>query len=241
MCMQFPREPSSSLLVESKDGSIRNPCITNSLILRCLFKFQFTSKQSFRLNLYVCCVLYLLGSLNSSGLVLTQLHEGIIDLLHNFGSRVLAGFTTFVGNLLLDPEVCFAQTILDFDGGFPSQLFHDQLIVGVSSTDSHGSINVLNGQFLIFKGQGNIGEFNHVDHFSGSQVDGDSAVAKGQSQDSFDAVINEGKGASLLAIAPHFKVLGRGNGLTTEGSRSLFASSLKKKERQTGGQMMIDV
>mmetsp|Transcript_21570 Transcript_21570/g.45014 ORF Transcript_21570/g.45014 Transcript_21570/m.45014 type:complete len:386 (-) Transcript_21570:131-1288(-) len=168
----------------------------------------------------------LLGSFHSSGLILSELHEGIVNLLDDFRSGISFTTATFVCNLFLDPEVGLLETISDFDGGFPTKLFHNELVVGVASTHTHGSVNVLDGQLLVFEGQGNVGEFNHIDHFGGSKVDGDGAVGKGEAQDTFDAIIDESEGTSLLAISPHFKVFGGSNGLSAESGRGLFASSL---------------
>ena len=85
---------------------------------------------------------------------------------------------------------------------------------------------MLDGEVLVFEGESNVGKLDHVDHLGGSEVDGDIAVGEGETEDTLDTVVNEGEGAGLLAIAPHLKVLGGGDGLTAEGGGSLFASSL---------------
>ena len=176
----------------------------------------------------------LLGLFNGSGLVLAQLHQTVVHLLHNLGMGVSGGVLSSLGvvfDLFLDPEVGLFESILDLDGGLPSQLFHDQLVVGVAATHTHGSVNVLDGEFLVLEREGNLGKLNHVHHFGGAQVDGDVAVGEGETQDTFDAVIDKGEGASLLAITPHFKVLGTGDGLAAESGGSLFTAALPGSTR----------
>lgn len=166
---------------------------------------------------------------NGYGLLLSELHQTVVNLLNNDGmtvfSRVLTRFC-FLLNLRLDPEVGLSKTFRNGNLGFPPKLLHDELVVGVPSSDTHGSLNMLDWEVLVLEGECNGGKLIHVDHFGGSEVEGDVTVGKCQTKDTFDTVINECKGASLQAISPHFKVLSGGNSLPAKSSRSLFASSL---------------
>mmetsp|Transcript_5305 Transcript_5305/g.6937 ORF Transcript_5305/g.6937 Transcript_5305/m.6937 type:complete len:277 (-) Transcript_5305:374-1204(-) len=145
--------------------------------------------------------------------------------------RISVSGSTFVFNLFLDPEICFLEAILDFHCRFPSQLFFNEDVIGVASPDPHGSINMLDGQFLVFKRKGNIGKFNHVHHFGRSQVDGHLAIRKGESQNTLNAIINKGETTCLLAVTPHFKVFRRSKCLTAKSCRSLFAATLPSSTR----------
>mmetsp|Transcript_4967 Transcript_4967/g.13862 ORF Transcript_4967/g.13862 Transcript_4967/m.13862 type:complete len:295 (-) Transcript_4967:284-1168(-) len=163
---------------------------------------------------------------NGSRFLFTQLHEGIINLLDNFRFGIGSSITTFGFNLFLDPKVGLAQSITNLDGRFPSQFLQNQLVIGITSTNSHGTINMLNGEFLVLKTHGNLSKFNHIHHFGSTQVNGNITITKHETQDTLDTIINVGKGSSLLAITPHFKLGSGCQGLATKGCGSLFSSTL---------------
>ena len=175
---------------------------------------------------------YLLADLvNRRARSRSQLHEGVIHLLYNLRMAVGRGVSTLLLNLLLDPKVCLAQTVLDFDGGFPAEFFHDELVVGVAPANSHRPVDVLDGELLVLEGQRNLGELDHVDHFGATKIEGDATVGEHEPQDPLDAVVDEGEAPRLLAVAPHLKVLRGRDGLAAEGGGSLLAAALPSPAR----------
>jgi len=168
---------------------------------------------------------------NGSGLLLSKLHETVVDLLNNLRStvrrRVLARLCLRL-DLLLDPEIGLLESVIDGDRGFPAELLHNKLVIGVASSNAHGSLNVLDGKLLVLKRESNVGKLNHVHHLGGSKVDRYIAIGKSQTKDSLDTVVNEGKGTGLLSVAPHFKKFRGGDCLSAKGSGGLFTSSLPR-------------
>mmetsp|Transcript_18077 Transcript_18077/g.29945 ORF Transcript_18077/g.29945 Transcript_18077/m.29945 type:complete len:259 (-) Transcript_18077:377-1153(-) len=146
-------------------------------------------------------------------------------------STSLSSLLFFCFNLSLDPHVGLLQTIINRNGWFPSKFGLDEDIVGIASTNAHGTFNVLNGQFLVFKGQGNGRKLNHIDHFGRSQIDWHIAIGKGESQDPLDTIINEREGSCLFTIAPHFEMFGGRQCLATKGCGCLFTASLPGSTR----------
>mmetsp|Transcript_20388 Transcript_20388/g.30042 ORF Transcript_20388/g.30042 Transcript_20388/m.30042 type:complete len:345 (-) Transcript_20388:295-1329(-) len=128
-------------------------------------------------------------------------------------------------NLPLDPEVSILQSLLDLDKRLPSKLLHDQIVIGCSSSDTHRSINVLDGQVLLLEGHGNLSKLNHVHHTGSSKIDRNLALREHKSKNSLYAIINIGERTSLLSISPHLEVFSGSKGLTAERSRSLLAAT----------------
>mmetsp|Transcript_12535 Transcript_12535/g.18413 ORF Transcript_12535/g.18413 Transcript_12535/m.18413 type:complete len:207 (+) Transcript_12535:51-671(+) len=174
-------------------------------------------------------MLRLLGAFNSCRFVISQLHKRIINLLYNLRNTERSNILSrqfLLFNLFLDPEVGLLQTFLNSNLGFPSELFHDKLVIGVATTDTHWSINVLNGQLLIFERESDISEFNHIDHLCRPKIDWNVTIGKHETKDTFYTIINESERTGLLSITPHLKVFSGGDCFAAESSRGLFSSSL---------------
>mmetsp|Transcript_23854 Transcript_23854/g.36302 ORF Transcript_23854/g.36302 Transcript_23854/m.36302 type:complete len:301 (+) Transcript_23854:114-1016(+) len=166
--------------------------------------------------------------INPCALLLSELHKRVIDLLDNLTLRKASGrlsFLLLLLNLSFDPKVSLLKTIGNLNGWCPSQFLADQHIVGVTPSNSHGSINMLDGKILLLEAHGNLGELNHINHFGGSKIDRYFAVGEHEAKNTINTVINEGKGTSLLSISPHFEVFSGSDGLTAECSWGLLASS----------------
>ena len=162
-------------------------------------------------------------------LLLAKLHEGVINLLYDLTLGVIAVGLTFLGfpvDFPLDPEVGLAEAVGDLDGGFPSQLFLDEDIVGVATADAHRAVDVLDGKVLALEGYGNVSELVHAYHLGRSKVDGNVAVGEGKPEYALDAVVDESEGPGLEAVAPHPELLLRRDGLATEGGWSFLAAAL---------------
>ena len=93
----------------------------------------------------------LLGFGNGSRCIIAQLHERIIHLL-DLRMRIRRGVSTLRFILFLDPKVRLAQSFLNLNTGFPPKFLTNQHIVGITTTNAHGTVNVLDGEPLIFKG-----------------------------------------------------------------------------------------
>mmetsp|Transcript_23093 Transcript_23093/g.55667 ORF Transcript_23093/g.55667 Transcript_23093/m.55667 type:complete len:268 (-) Transcript_23093:482-1285(-) len=166
---------------------------------------------------------------SNSALIISQRHERIIHLLDNLTLaevRHVPLLALFL-NLPLNPVVCHAKTINDLNRWLPFQLFKDEFAIGVASTNSHGPVDVLDGQvLLVIVRERHLCEFVHVHHFRGSQVDGDIAIRERQAEDALHAIVNEGEGARLLPVPPHLEFLLRREGLSAEGGGGLLTPSL---------------
>lgn len=87
---------------------------------------------------------------------------------------------------------------------------------------------MLDGELAVAKGQNHLHHFVHADHFAGPEVQGFLEVGLGDPQDALHAVVDEGKGTSLLTVAPHLHLAVAGEGLAAKSSRRLLAATLPR-------------
>mmetsp|Transcript_887 Transcript_887/g.1367 ORF Transcript_887/g.1367 Transcript_887/m.1367 type:complete len:380 (+) Transcript_887:170-1309(+) len=177
---------------------------------------------------------FILGTTTTSNIlgylrtfIISQLHQRIIHLLHNLTLTKVGSIplSLLSFNLPLNPKVSLTKSINNFRLGFPSQLFKNENIIGVTSTYTHGSIDMLDGHILLpFIGERHFGKLIHIHHFSRTKIDGYLTIRKCQSEHTLDTVINESEGTSLLPISPHLHLFRGSNSLPAKGSGGLFTS-----------------
>mmetsp|Transcript_27523 Transcript_27523/g.59145 ORF Transcript_27523/g.59145 Transcript_27523/m.59145 type:complete len:408 (-) Transcript_27523:86-1309(-) len=166
--------------------------------------------------------------------LIPQRHQRVVNLFHHLTlTEVL--FIPLLAlplDLPLNPVDRLLETLLDLNGRFPLQLLEDEFAVRVTSPDSHGSINVLEGHVLLaFVGERNLGEFIHRHHFGRSKVDGYITIRESQPKNPLYTIINKCERTSLFPISPNFKLLLGSDGLPAKGSRGLLASTLPRPPR----------
>ncbi len=99
------------------------------------------------------------------------------------------------------------ESVVEGDGGLPAELLEDQLVVAVPATHALGAGDVLDGQVLLVEGLNHLHHVVHGDHLGASQVERLLEVRLGDAQDALHAVVDEGEGARLHAVAPHLDLV----------------------------------
>mmetsp|Transcript_29774 Transcript_29774/g.95758 ORF Transcript_29774/g.95758 Transcript_29774/m.95758 type:complete len:223 (-) Transcript_29774:653-1321(-) len=152
---------------------------------------------------------------------------GAADLGGGEGGRVHARSGLLL-NLLLDPLVGDAEPVRELDRGVPPELLLDHGVLGVAAAHALGPGDVLDGELVlaIALARADGHHLVHRHHLVGAEVHGLAAVGLGETEDALHAVVNEGEGAGLLAVAPHLNLLSGGDGLAAEGSRGFLAAAL---------------
>ena len=159
-------------------------------------------------------------------------HVGVLHgflLLDNLGSAEGLGVTArgLEGrDLLLDPEVSELEAVGELGVGLPAEHLVDAGVVGVAAAHSLWAGDVLVDEVgLAVEALDELGHVVHGDHLVGADVKGLVVLGAHEAQDALDAVVDEGEGAGLLAVAPHLKGLVGADDLAAEGGGGLLASA----------------
>mmetsp|Transcript_33663 Transcript_33663/g.73446 ORF Transcript_33663/g.73446 Transcript_33663/m.73446 type:complete len:341 (+) Transcript_33663:111-1133(+) len=161
--------------------------------------------------------------------ILVQDVKGVSHLHDNLRRGIGVGgaaFRSLFLDLAFDPFVCDLDTVVERNGRGPPELFLDHGVVAVSATNALRPGNVLDREILASKTHRQDSKVVHADHLVSAEVQRHVAVREHDADRALDAVVDEHKRASLLAIAPDLEFGGGDNSLAAERSRDLFAATL---------------
>mmetsp|Transcript_4878 Transcript_4878/g.17699 ORF Transcript_4878/g.17699 Transcript_4878/m.17699 type:complete len:249 (-) Transcript_4878:515-1261(-) len=133
---------------------------------------------------------------------------------------------SLLGDLSSYPLERHLETIGELHRRRPAELFLDELVVGVATAHALRTRNVLDGQLLARELHRHGLHFVHGDHFIGANVHGLGEIALGETQDTFNAIVNVRKRARLLTIAPHFNLRRCRRRLAAKRRRGFLATTL---------------
>src|ERR1039457_6569749 len=144
------------------------------------------------------------------------------------------GYGSLGENLGSNPLVCNGQSLLQPDGGFPTQDFTQTSIVAVPTTYALRSTQVVSLPDLFASDpRHHVDQFINRYEFIRSQIERVVVVGSHHPDQSFHTIIHVHEGACLRAITPHFDlavILGESH-LATDGGWRLFLAAFVRAQR----------